>query len=153
MLKQILLFIALTLSLGACKNKPDTKTKDINTLLDNWHLAATNADLDTYFSAFDEKAIYIGTDASERWTKAEFFSFCEPYFKKGKAWDFKAYDRKIYFSEDGQTAWFNELLNTWMGVCRASGVLTFKDNIWKISHYQLSVTVKNENMKQFLEIK
>ena len=153
MLKQILLFIALTLSLGACKNKPDTKTKDINTLLDNWHLAATNAELDAYFSALDEKAIYIGTDASERWTKAEFFSFCEPYFKKGKAWDFKAYDRKIYFSEDGQTAWFNELLNTWMGVCRASGVLTLKDNIWKISHYQLSVTVKNENMKQFLEIK
>lgn len=153
MLKQILLFIALTLSLGACKNKPDTKAKDINTLLDNWHLAATNAELDAYFSALDEKAIYIGTDASERWTKAEFFSFCEPYFKKGKAWDFKAYDRKIYFSEDGQTAWFNELLNTWMGVCRASGVLTFKDNIWKISHYQLSVTVKNENMKQFLEIK
>ena len=153
MLKQIVFFIALTLSLAACQVKTNTNPKDINTLLDNWHLAATNTDLDAYFSAFDDEAIYIGTDASERWTKSEFFNFCEPYFKKGKAWDFKAYDRKIYFSEDGKTAWFNELLNTWMGVCRASGVLTFKNNSWKISHYQLSVTVKNEKMDQFLEIR
>jgi len=152
MLKQIIFLIALTLSLGACQNKVNTNSIDINSLLDNWHLAATNADLEAYFSAFDNEAIYIGTDASERWTKSEFFNFCEPHFKKRKAWDFKAYDRKIYFSEDGKTAWFNELLDTWMGVCRASGVLTFKDNNWKISHYQLSVTVKNEKMDQFLEI-
>ena len=152
MFKQTIFFITLTLVLGACQNKTNTNPKDINTLLDNWHLAATNANLDAYFSAFDDKAIYIGTDASERWTKSEFFNFCEPYFKKGKAWDFKAYDRKIYFSENGKTAWFNELLNTWMGTCRASGVLIFKNNSWKISHYQLSVTVKNEKMNQFLEI-
>lgn len=153
MLKQFVFLIALVFLLGACQNKIDTNPKDINTLLDNWHLAATNANLDTYFSVFDNEAIYIGTDASERWTKNEFYSFCKPYFAKGKAWDFKAFDRKIYFSEDGKTAWFNELLNTWMGVCRASGVLNMKDGEWKISHYQLSVTVKNENMKQFLEIK
>ena len=152
MLNQILLIISLTLSLVACQNKMTTETKELNTLLDNWHLAATNANLDAYFSALDDNAIYIGTDASERWTKTEFFSFCEPHFKKGKAWNFKAFDRKIYFSEDGQTAWFNELLNTWMGVCRGSGVLSFKNENWKISHYQLSVTVKNEKMKQFLEI-
>jgi len=152
MLKQILFILALTLSLSGCQNQTTDASKDINTLLDNWHLAATNANLDAYFSAFDDQAIYIGTDASERWTKAEFFDFCEPYFNKGKAWDFKAFDRKIYFSEDGKTAWFNELLNTWMGVCRASGVLSLKDGVWKISHYQLSVTVKNEKMKEFLEI-
>ncbi|MCZ4694277.1 hypothetical protein DWB61_04735 [Ancylomarina euxinus] len=152
MLKQISFIILLTFSLVACRNKTITEPKEIHTLLDNWHLAATNANLDAYFSAMDDNAIYIGTDASERWTKTEFFSFCEPYFKKGKAWDFKAFDRKIYFSEDGKTAWFNELLNTWMGVCRASGVLSLKDGNWKISHYQLSITIKNEKMKQFLEI-
>ena len=152
MLKSILLIFALTFTLSACQNKANTSLKDINSLLDNWHLAATNADIDSYFSAFTDKAIYIGTDASERWTKDEFYRFCEPHFKQGKAWDFKAFDRKIYFSKDGNTAWFNELLNTWMGVCRASGVLTFNKGRWKISHYQLSVTIKNEKMKQFLEI-
>ncbi|MDE5424194.1 nuclear transport factor 2 family protein [Ancylomarina sp. DW003] len=153
MLKKILFILALAISFSACQNQVKTTHKDVGVLIDNWHLAATNADIDSYFSALAENAIYIGTDASERWTKDEFYSFCKPYFAKGKAWDFKAFDRKIYFSEDGKTAWFNELLNTWMGVCRASGVLNMKDDEWKISHYQLSVTVKNENMKQFLEIK
>lgn len=153
MLKRFVFFIVLTFSLVACQNKINTNIDDINTLLNNWHLAATNANLDAYFSVLDDKAIYIGTDASEIWTKSEFYKFCKPHFKKGKAWDFKAYNRNIYFSEDGKTAWFNELLNTWMGVCRGSGVLIFKNNSWKISHYQLSVTVKNEKMKQFLEIK
>jgi len=153
MIKNILILLTLTISLGACGGKAKTEKKDLNLILDNWHLAATNTDIDAYFSALSNDAIYIGTDASERWTKAAFYNFCEPYFKKGKAWDFKAFDRKIYFSEDGKTAWFNELLNTWMGTCRASGVLVHKAGHWKISHYQLSVTVKNEHMKQFLEIK
>ncbi len=153
MLKRILFFLAVIITLGSCQDKTKTTPKDLNTLLDNWHLAASHADIDSYFSAFADDAIYIGTDASERWTKHEFYSFCEPYFAKGKAWDFKAFDRKIYFSEDGHTAWFNELLNTWMGVCRASGVLTLKNGTWKISQYHLSVTIKNEKMKQFLEIK
>ena len=152
MFKQFLFFMTLILSLEACQSKTNTESEEINTLLENWHLAASHADLDADFSVFADNAIYIGTDASERWTKPEFFSFCEPHFKKGKAWDFKAYDRQIYFSEDGKTAWFDELLNTWMGVCRASGVLIYKDNSWKLSHYQLSVTVKNKKMKQFLEI-
>ncbi len=152
MFKQILIILTIVFSLTSCQNKVNTDTKVINTILDNWHLAATNADLDAYFSTFADDAIYIGTDASERWTKKEFYQFCEPHFKKGKAWDFKAFDREIYFSEDGKTAWFNELLNTWMGVCRASGVLNLKNGNWKISHYQLSVTIKNEKMKQFLEI-
>jgi len=152
MIKNVLLILTLSIFFGACQSKIDANTKDLDLILDNWHLAATNADIDAYFSALSNDAIYIGTDASERWTKAEFHKFCAPHFEKGKAWDFKAFDRKIYFSEDGKTAWFNELLNTWMGVCRASGVLVHKNGSWKISHYQLSVTVKNEHMKQFLEI-
>ncbi|MFT5750160.1 MAG: hypothetical protein ACI93S_001434 [Ancylomarina sp.] len=64
MLKQFVFIIAITFLPGACQSK--TNTKDINTLLDNWHLAAINADLDSYFSAFDDDTIYLGTDASER---------------------------------------------------------------------------------------
>jgi len=153
MIKNILLLLTLAISLGACQSNTKTEKEELNQILNDWHLAASHADIDAYFSALSKDAVYIGTDASERWTKREFYNFCAPYFEKGKAWDFKAFDRKIYFSEDGKTAWFNELLNTWMGVCRASGVLQHKEGQWKISHYQLSVTVKNEHMKQFLEIK
>ena len=90
----------------------DNLKAEINNTLDAWHKAAAEANFNNYFDTMTDDAIFIGTDASERWTKTELFSFCEPYFKKGKAWDFKAFDRKIYFSEDGKTAWFNELLNT-----------------------------------------
>jgi ketosteroid isomerase-like protein len=141
--------------LSSCNPGKDTvqpKEEKIANILDKWHLAATNADLESYFAPLAKNAIYIGTDPGERWTKDEFYQFSKPYFDKGKAWDFKAFDRQVYFAEDGQTAWFNELLNTWMGVCRGSGVLVKKEEGWKIIHYHLSVTVKNENVREFLTI-
>jgi hypothetical protein len=39
-----------------------------------------------------------------------------------KAWSF-ALERHIYFDKTGKTAWFDELLNTQMKICRGSGVL------------------------------
>jgi hypothetical protein len=39
-----------------------------------------------------------------------------------------------------------------MGPCRATGVLTDTSEGWKISHYQLSVTVPNDLIKPFIEL-
>ena len=75
------------------------KKEVINSLLDNWHKAAANADLDAYFNIMADNAVYLGTDASEHWTKDEFYAFCKPYFDKGTAWEFTAKSRHIYFSE------------------------------------------------------
>jgi hypothetical protein len=138
---------------SACKQQTLYSEKEIVNLLDNWHRAAAEADLEKYFGLMTEDATYIGTDPSERWTRKEFLSFCQPYFKKGTTWDFKAFDRKIYTSENKETIWFDELLNTWMGVCRGSGVLILENGKYKISHYHLSVTIKNESIKEFLQIK
>ena len=126
--------------------------QDIHKFIDNWHLAATNADAAKFFGAMADNAVYIGTDASERWTKSEFFGFAKPYFDKGKAWDFKAYDRDLHISEDGSYVWFSELLKTWMGVCRGSGVLKKYPDGWKIEQYHLSVTVPNEVIKDFITL-
>src|SRR5687768_17001483 len=94
------------------------ETNTINTLLDNWHIAAAKGDYNGYFGKIDNDGIYIGTDATENWGKKAFEAFSKPYFDKGKAWDFKAMERHVYFSKDGKTAWFDELLDTWMKVCR-----------------------------------
>jgi hypothetical protein len=40
-----------------------------------------------------------------------------------------------------------------MGVCRGSGVLSIENGKYKITHYHLSVTIKNENIKEFLQVK
>ena len=126
--------------------------KSIHTLIDNWHLAASQAKAEPFFNAMANDAIYIGTADFERWTKDEFRKFALPYFNKGKAWDFKPYDRDLHVSIDGQYAWFSELLSTWMGVCRGSGVLVKKDGEWKISQYHLSVTVPNEIIGDFIKL-
>jgi hypothetical protein len=150
------IFIILIAVLGlfsACTKQVEYSEKEINQLLDNWHKAAADADLEKFFGFMTQNATYIGTDPSERWTRQEFFNFSKPYFEKETTWDFKAFDRKIYTSKDQKTIWLDELLNTWMGVCRGSGVLSIENGKYKITHYHLSVTIKNENIKEFLQIK
>lgn len=123
-------------------------TKDaINILLDNWHADAAKTNFEPYFSRFSDDGVFIGTDASEIWDVEAFKSFSKPYFDKGEAWSFKATDRNIYFAEStDNVVWFDELLDTWMGTCRGSGVFELKEGEWKLKHYVLSLTVPNEKM-------
>lgn len=158
-MKKLFLFVSILslagtvyLNTDASVNKKD-ETKTINTLLDNWHLAAAKGDYNGYFGKIAEDGIYIGTDATENWDKKAFAAFSKPYFNKGKAWDFKPLERNIYFSKDGKTAWFDELLDTWMKVCRGSGVLEKEGKEWKIKHYVLSMTVPNDATQEVLPLK
>lgn len=131
--------------------QPDEK--QLNQLIDDWHSAASKADFDGYFGKMSEQSVYIGTAPNERWTKTEFIAFAKPYFDKGKAWDFKAKNRKWGFSEDGKTAWFDEELTTWMEDCRGSGVIQFINNEWKIVFYDLHVIIENEKIKEFIQLR
>lgn len=127
-------------------------TTEINTVLDNWHHAASIADEDTFFGSMTANAHYLGTDAKEDWTRDEMKDWAKPYFEKDVAWDFKKIDRHLYYHTDGKLAWFDETLNTWMGVCRGSGVVILTDEGWKIEHYVLSVTIPNEKLDSYLEL-
>jgi ketosteroid isomerase-like protein len=126
---------------------------EINTLLDDWHKAAATVNFDAYFNAMTDDAIFIGTDATENWNKKDFQAFAKPFFDKGKAWNFTMLERHIYFSKDGKTAWFDELLNTQMKICRGSGVLVKEKKTWKIKHYVLSMTIPNDNSDAIIKIK
>lgn len=125
----------------------------INNFLDNWHKAAANADFDEYFAKFSDNGIFIGTDPTENWKNQEFREWSEPHFESGNAWDFTALDRNIYFSRDGNIAWFDELLDTQMGVCRGSGVLSNKNDSWNIEHYVLSIAIPNQNVPEVTDLK
>ena len=129
------------------------KEKDeITKMLDAWHLAATNADQKAYFNGIAEDGIYIGTDATEIWTKQEFFEWSKPYFDKGKVWSFTAIQRNIYLSKDNTYSWFDELLQFTGGVFRGSGVLIKINEEWKLRHYVLSLPVPNEKFKEVMEV-
>jgi hypothetical protein len=129
-----------------------TDTVAIHRFIDAWHQAATDANAEVFFGSMAEQSIYIGTDSWERWTKTEFEKFAKPYFDRGKAWDFKPYDRRVHVSKSGQIVWFSELLTTWMGVCRGSGVLERTRDGWKIQQYHLSVTVPNDAIRDFISL-
>ncbi|MTB53201.1 nuclear transport factor 2 family protein [Lewinella sp. W8] len=132
----------------------ETPRAAIDAFADAWHRAAAEADSTTFFDAMAEDAVYIGTDAGEHWTKEEFLAFAAPYFARGKAWAFEATERHIFYDENAQTAYWDELLDTWMGACRGTAVLRRRaDNKgWEIAHYTLSVTVPNEKIQGFIEL-
>jgi len=127
--------------------------EEINKVLEEWHSAAAQANFEEYFGLMSGDGIFIGTDATENWENKEFREFAKPYFDKGKAWNFTTLERNIYVSENGETAWFDELLNTHMGICRGSGVLEKTQNAWKIKHYVLSIAIPNENVDEITQIK
>jgi ketosteroid isomerase-like protein len=130
-----------------------TPKNTIHQLVDQWHKAASDADFKTYFELMTEDAVFIGTDANEYWNKQEFQNYAKPHFDKGKAWSFTALERHVYFDASGNTAWFDELLNTQMKICRGSGVLVKVGKQWKIKHYVLSMTIPNDSSKAVIAIK
>jgi hypothetical protein len=127
--------------------------KQINVVMNKWHEDVIKHDLESYFEVTDDSFIFLGTDPKERWTKDEFYKFCKPYFDKKTTWSFTPLWRNVYFSEDGKTAWFEEQLTTWMEECRGSGVLVYKNNEWKLVHYNLTVLIENEKVKSFIELR
>lgn len=154
MKKLFLLLATISLFSASCfAQKQTIEKQNINLLLDNWHKAAAEGNFNNYFNALSDESIFIGTDATENWDKKAFQDFAKPYFDKGKAWDFKPLQRNIFFSKDGKTAWFNELLDTWMKICQGSGVLVKENGVWKIKHYVLSVTVPNDNINEVVKTK
>ena len=130
-----------------------SSAKQISSLLDSFNLAAAKADYNRYFGYYTDDAIFTGTDATERWDKKEFMVWAKPYFDKGHTWNFKTIDRHIYFDSIGNTAWFDELLNTQMKVCRGSGVLVKAGNDWKIKQYILSATIPNDLIDSVVALK
>src|SRR4029434_8736515 len=78
----------------------------VGSVLDAWRAPAAAADEEKYFSYFTPDAVFLGTDATERWTRDEFRKYAHPYFAKGKAWSFRTVSRWISFAPDRTVAWF-----------------------------------------------
>ncbi|WKL45440.1 nuclear transport factor 2 family protein [Flavobacterium sp. ZE23DGlu08] len=155
-MKKIMLFSLSILLFSSFISADQDNTKEkanINSTLDAWHKAASEANYNAYFSLMTEDAIFIGTDATENWNKKDFQAYAKPHFDKGKAWSFTALERHIYFDKTGKTAWFDELLNTQMKICRGSGVLVKIGKEWKIKHYVLSMTIPNDNSSEVIKVK
>lgn len=158
-MKQLLFLIFLVLFLSGFAQKEEALNKDqkdfeikmVNSLLNEWHGLAAVGD-STYFDFFDDNSFYLGTDSKEIWSLQQFKDFALPHFRRGSAWQFKTKKRHVYLGDYGHYAWFDEILDTWMGLCRGTGVLEKKDNDWKLKHYSLTILVPNKKINQYLKI-
>jgi len=114
-------------------------------LLDELHAAAAEADGARYFACFAPGAVYLGTDASERWSVDAFRAWAAPYFAEGRGWTYVATERHVTLARGGDTAWFDERLdNAKYGEVRGSGVLVRRAGRWRVAQYNLAFPVPNE---------
>ena len=135
------LVVAAQFSLHAHGEQTDDAA--IHSQLDRLHQMASQANFDAYFALYAPDAVFIGTDAGERWTIDEFKAYAEPHFSAGRGWTYHTIERHIM--SEGTVRWFDELLwNEKLGPCRGSGVMVKMGNEWLVSHYVLSLAVPNQ---------
>jgi pimeloyl-ACP methyl ester carboxylesterase len=128
---------------------PPAEELAIFAVLDELHAAAARADGDRYFALYAPEAVFIGTDAGERWTLDEFKAYAEPLFVKGKGWKYtlRANSRHVTLvpETNARVAFFEELLdNEKYGTCRGTGVLRLVDGKWLVCQYHLTFPVPND---------
>ena len=121
----------------------------IKSTLDELHDAATKHDEDRYFKLFAPNAVFIGTDAKERWTITQFRAYAHPIFAAGRGWTYVPKVRHVDVDLNAGYAFFDELLdNAKYGECRGTGVLKRINGSWRIVQYHLTVPVPNELMDE-----
>ena len=119
--------------------------RDIARELDDLHDAAAHADEPRYFDHFAPQAVFLGTDATERWDLAAFRAYAHPRFSEGKGWTFHVERRAVTFDADGDAAWFDEdLRGERLGPARGTGVLLRDGARWRVAQYNLALTIPNE---------
>ena len=139
----LLVSIACLVGCGAAQRGGPDEVAAVGRALDAWHAAAAASDGPRYFAAFTDDAIFLGTDATERWTVAELRAYAERPFSEGRGWGMRAVRRDVVV--EGDLAWFDEDLDAVnLGPARGSGVLRREGGRWRIAHYNLAITVPNE---------
>jgi len=152
------LILAAATLLSSCTKAappPTVAETEIARVLDDWHDAAAHADEERYFRHFARAAVFLGTDATERWDVDAFRKYAHPYFQKGKAWSFKSTRRGTTIAPGSSIAWFDEDLATEkLGPCRGSGVVVRDptDGVWRIAQYNLTVTIPNERFAEVRKV-
>jgi len=125
----------------------------VGAVLDDFHRAASEPDGVRYFGHFAPGAVFLGTDATERWSVAEFRAYAEPHFSQGRGWTYVSTERHIGLSDDARTAWFDErLANEKYGEVRGSGALIWRGDRWLITQYNLAFPVPNDLSGSLIEM-
>jgi hypothetical protein len=117
-------------------------------VLSDLHRLASEADFGAYFQLFTPDAVFMGTDATERWSVDDF----RGYASASSGWTYEMTERNLFLDEDGRTAWFDERLeNANYGETRGTGVLLRTEDGWEIAQYNLTIPVPNDLAREFVD--
>ncbi|WP_394129009.1 nuclear transport factor 2 family protein [Shewanella maritima] len=119
------------------------ENQQINSLLNQLHEAAATANWQTYFDLYHPKAVFIGTDASERWSMIQF----QQYAEKTSGWSYDLQSREL-IKVDGTIVFDEQLYSASYGVSRGTGALVKTEAGWKVLQYHLSFPIPNEQAKR-----
>lgn len=120
----------------------------VDGVLNDLHRLASEGDFEAYFGLYTPDAVFMGTDATERWSLDEF----RGYAAASSGWTYHKMERNVFVDGDGNTAWFDERLhNANYGETRGTGVLVKTDAGWKIAQYNLTIPIPNDLAREFAE--
>jgi hypothetical protein len=130
---------------------PDRAIAASNATLDRLHAAAARADGPTYWSCFAPDADFIGTDATERWTLAEFKDYADARFARGQGWAYTPSDRHLAVLTGGVVMFDETVTGAEYGACRGTGVLVPVGDDWKVAQYHLTLPIPNDLFPEVAE--
>jgi hypothetical protein len=132
----------------------DAIVEAVNRVLDDFHDAAAHGDKTRYLSHMTEDAVFMGTDARERWPKhPEFSGYVDARFRDGRGWEYRPLERHVQANVLPNVAWFDEIVfSETNGQFRGTGVLVFERGEWKIAHYAMSFLVDNDDWEEVIRI-
>ncbi|HBS29039.1 MAG TPA: hypothetical protein DEB06_06220 [Phycisphaerales bacterium] len=137
---------------GPRDERPSGEARRVDDVLNDLHDAAARAQEERYFNLFAPDGVFIGTAEEERWTVPVFRDYAHARFSTGQGWTYTPSERHVFVSRDGETAWFDEMLdNAKYGRCRGTGVLVRIDDDWKIAQYHLTVPIPNDLLPGFAD--
>ena len=148
--------LALLVTLSSCAPAAQMDAAaaeaDVDAVLDALHRLADEGDFEAYFDLYTPDAIFMGTDATERWTIEDFQGYARPAFADGNGWTYTPTERHVYLGPGGRTAWFDERLqNANLGETRGTGVLVLGDDgRWRIKQYNLTIPIPNDLAREFV---
>ena len=124
---------------------PSTLVAEAHRVVDDWHDAAARGDRNRYLDHFGPTAIFLGTDASERWDLAGFTVYVDENFKPGRGWAYTPSKRHVVLGPGKDIAWFDEELeSSGYGALRGTGALARNGDTWRIVLYSMTFTIPNE---------
>ncbi len=113
-------------------------------MLDAFHRAGREADLEGYLGYLAQEAVILGSDVGERFTREQVRRALESWFASGQGLETELVAVNATESEDGRFAWFDARLDK-PSLCemRGSGLLRREADGWKLVHYDFAFVIPN----------